>query len=323
MITHIILFVLLSLVSFIYYKVADKFNIIDKPNHRSSHLKPTIRGGGILFVLALVIYFIAADFSDPYFFAGMLLLAVVSFFDDLKDLSSRVRFSTQLVAMILLLFQVYTSLIPLWYFPLILFLGLALINSFNFMDGINGITGIYSLSSLIILHLINKVELIFNPDIFIYTAISIFVFGYFNFRKKALFFAGDIGSITIGFLLVFLTSKMFIELNAPLLILVVGVYGIDAGGTMIYRKFFTEEKWTEPHRHHIYQKLVDRKGLSHLSVACGYAAAQLGFGLIVYFTYDLPIINQWILAIPLAIFAICLYLLLFKWLNKNPNSLKL
>lgn len=316
MIQYILGFILLAISSLIYYKVADRFNIIDKPNQRSSHTQPTIRGGGILFFFALMTFFIFNGYPYPYFFVGLFLLAIVSFLDDLYTLSSNIRFPIQLIAMLFLLYQVEFPFLPVWFFITVLFIGLASLNIFNFMDGVNGITGLYALSSILGLFMINQQEQIFNNDLFIYMTFAIIIFGFYNFRKKALMFAGDIGSITIGFFIIFIVAKMLVVLNASLLVLAFGVYGIDSGGTMIYRKFFTNEKWTEPHRHHIYQKLVDRKGWSHLKVSLYYAIIQLLFGLLLFYTYHLPEKTQWLLAIPITLIVFLIYVLLFRWLEK-------
>lgn len=309
-----ILFLLIAS-SIIYMELAKKFKIVDKPNYRSSHTKPTIRGGGILFFLALLFYFLFVRFSYPHFFTGLFILALISFLDDLITLSSRLRFLVQLIAILLLMYEIAVPVFPLWFFGLMLFLALTSLNIFNFMDGINGITGLNAMASMAGLFAINTEVQIFNPDIFIYVALAILVFGFYNFRKNALMFAGDIGSITIGFFIIFIAAKMIIELDAPLIILVYGIYGVDSGGTIVYRKFFTEEKWTEPHRHHIYQKLVDIKGWSHLSVSVLYFILQLFISLLLYYFYDLPSQTQWLLSIPIGFSAILFYLFLFNKLK--------
>lgn len=313
---YILVLVVLIISSIVYFKLAVKYKIIDKPNHRSSHTSPTIRGGGILFFIALLIFFLINHYTYPYFFLGLILLGITSFIDDLKDLSSKLRFSIQIIALLLLLYQVAIPISPIWYSLLILFFGLVSLNIFNFMDGINGITGFYGLSSIFGLYIINCKEGIFNPDIFIFIVLAIIIFGFFNFRKKALMFAGDIGSITIGYFIIFITTKMVIVLDAPLMILVFGVYGIDSGGTIIYRKFFTNENWTAAHRHHIYQKLVDLKGLSHLRVSIYYALLQILFCIFLFFIYDLPAKDQWFISIPIVVVVSIVYILLFRWLKK-------
>ena len=121
------------------------------------------------------------------------------------------------------------------------------------------------------------------------------IFGFYNFRKKALFFAGDIGSIAIGMLHLFYRFLFAIKLNSPLILLLVIVYGADAGITLLYRKFFTKESVLEPHRHHIYQKLVDVKKMSHIKVSVMYAILQLIVNFIIYKTYKLELPTQFLI----------------------------
>jgi len=249
---YVIVTVILIISSVLYLKVADKFNIIDKPNQRSSHTIPVIRGGGVLFVLAIVIFYIIHQ-QYLYFFLGTLLIATVSFVDDLKTLSSRIRLPFQLIAIWLLLFQVYGLNISCLMIFLMSVVGLGCINFYNFMDGINGITGLFSFVVLFSLYYINLNTQILNPDLYCYQFIGITVFGFYNFRKKARFFAGDIGSI--------------------LLIL--------------------KENVGQPHRHHLYQKLVDVKRFSHLKVAILYCLLQLIINIVVVGFYQESVTNQW------------------------------
>ena len=158
-------------------------------------------------------------------------------------------------------------------------------------------------------------EDIINSELIIYTFISILIFGFYNFRKKALFFAGDIGSISIGMFIFFIGFYLTYKLNSPLILLLVIVYGADAGNTLLYRKFFTEESILEPHRHHIYQKLVDVKKMSHIKVSVIYAILQLIVNFIIYKSYRLELQTQFlILSILVSIFIVS-YIFLFKKLK--------
>ena len=311
--TYIIIFIILVIVSYVYLKLAIKYKIIDKPNQRSSHTKITVRGGGILFVIAIILFFILNDFQYPYFFIGVIVISSVSFLDDIYTLSSRVRFPFQIIAILLILFEVGVSFSPVYILYLIL--GVGIINMFNFMDGINGITGFYSLVTLSGLYLINMNEDIVNSELIVCTFISLIIFGFYNFRKKALFFAGDIGSISIGMLIFFIGLYLTYRLNSPLILLLVIVYGADAGNTLLYRKFFTNESIFEPHRHHIYQKLVDVKKMSHIKVSIIYAILQLIVNVIVYKSYRFEFLTQFlILSILVSIFTVS-YIFIFKKLK--------
>jgi len=314
---YLLVFSILILSSISYFKLAKKFRILDKPNERSSHTNITIRGGGILFPIAILSFYFTDDFQYTYFVFGLLILAVISFLDDIYTLSFKIRFFVQLIGVFLLLYQINLPLFPIPIAFLFLLVAMGYINVHNFMDGINGITGLYSLSSLSVIALINFKESIFDQNLLIYTIIAILVFGFYNFRKKALFFAGDIGSITLGFLLVFLIFKSIIELNAPIIMLSVLIYGADGGCTMLYRKFFTTEKWTDPHRHHIYQKLVDYNKWSHLQVSFLYFGLQLIINLLIFYTYHLNYNQQWILMITVIVLSIFMYYLIFQSLKKD------
>jgi len=315
------LFVLCFIVisSIIYLKLAVKFKIIDKPNHRSSHTKITVRGGGIIFTLSILLFFLLNDFQYPYFTLAVLIISVISFLDDIYDISSKIRFPFQLLSIILIVMEL--DLFSNHYFLPILFisLGVGVVNMFNFMDGINGITGLYSLVVVFTFYFINVNEQIINHNLLIYFGISLLVFCYFNFRNKAIFFAGDIGSVTIGVLLFFVGSLFAISLNSPLILLMVIVYGADAGTTLLYRLFFTKESLIEPHRHHIYQKLVDKKKMSHLKVSSLYAFVQLIVNIIVFKSYRLDIMFQYFIFFGLILIFIFFYIYLYRITESNKN----
>lgn len=314
-------FVLLGLIllSIGYLKIAKKYNIVDKPNHRSSHTKPTIRGGGVLFYFAIVLYFIVSNFANPYFFIGLSLIAIISYVDDLVTLSSKFRLFFQFIAIAVTTYQVFliTNIqIEYYFLPAIIIIGVGFINIYNFMDGINGLTAIYSLVCFIGIYLINMNEAIIDPKILIYIMLSIGVFGYYNFRKKALFFAGDIGSITIAVILFFFLLLFTVKLESPLIILLVLIYGVDAVLTIAYRKYI-KENIMDAHRHHIYQKMTDRLKLSHIKISLLYAVNQLIIVFIVYKTYQLDLKIQFILFFSIIAIYIAIYILVFKLLEKK------
>lgn len=310
-------FIILIISSFVYLQIAKKYKIIDKPNERSSHTKITVRGGGIIFTIAIVLFFLLNNFQYPYFFAGVLLISIVSFLDDIYTLSSKIRFPFQFLSVFLILYQIGVPLDPVYVFAFYLIFGVGIVNMFNFMDGINGITGLYSLAVIFGLYLINLNEAIVDTNLLIYLVLSILVFGYYNFRKKALFFAGDIGSIAIGMAVFFVGLYFTIALSSPLILLLVIVYGADAGVTLLYRKFFTKESIFEPHRHHIYQKLVDIKKISHIKVSILYAFIQVIINFIILYTYKLEIEFQFLVFVSLIVLFIIFYIFSFKKLKSN------
>ncbi len=316
---YILVFVGLLISSYIYLRLAVKFKIIDKPNERSSHTKITVRGGGILFTLAILLFFIVNNFQYPYFCLGVLLISIVSFLDDIYTLSAKVRFPVQFFSVFLALYELDILYEPMYIFIAVLIVSLAVVNFFNFMDGINGLTGMYGLATILGFYFINLQVEIVNADLLIYTFFSLLVFGFYNFRKKALFFAGDIGSITLGMLVVFLGMYFIISLQSPIILLLIFFYGGDATLTLLYRKVFTKESVFEPHRHHLYQKFVDIKKISHIKVAIGYALLQMLVNVLVYYTYTLDFSIQLLILFVLILVFIGMYLVLFNYLKRSTD----
>lgn len=312
---YIIVFLVLTFLSIIYLKLADKLNIIDKPNHRSSHTSPTIRGGGILFFLAILIFFVSSGFQYPYFVLGVSLIAIVSFVDDIITLSSSFRLPFQFLTIALCLYQIGYSPNDLLVLIPLLIIGVGFINIYNFMDGINGITGLYSIVSLLGILLINSKENIIDNNLIVYSLMSLVVFGFYNFRKKARMFAGDIGSISIAVLLFFIGVYFIKELKAPVIILLVAVYGADTILTIIYRKSIGESL-TQAHRLHIYQKMVHTLNLSHLKVSTIYVLIQMIINTIVYYTYDLKISYQYLIIVLVSLILAVSYYFMFKSVEK-------
>ena len=105
--TFILIFILLLIAEIIYFKIADKFNIIDKPNERSSHSAVVLRGGGIIFLISAWGWSAFFGFPYPWFLAGLTLVAGVSLVDDVRSLPDSVRLVAQFAACLL-----YTSPSP-------------------------------------------------------------------------------------------------------------------------------------------------------------------------------------------------------------------
>lgn len=316
--TFLLVTAILLVSSFFYIKIAEYFNIIDKPNHRSSHTQSTIRGGGILFLISLILFYYLSGFQYTYFFFGTFLIAIVSFIDDLKTLSSLIRLPFQFIAILFILYELDLSLFSVYLIPFLLLLGVGFINVYNFMDGINGITGLYSISILIGFYLINNDVIGVNPDLIIFLFLSILVFGYFNFRKSARFFAGDIGSITIAMCVFFIGFVLVKKTESPLVLFFVVVYGTDSIYTMLYR-LKIKEKLSEAHRHHIYQKLVHVLNFSHLKVSLIYAVIQLVVNFIIYFSYNCSLQIQYIIIFIFSISFSLIYLYVFRLVEKKST----
>ncbi|HBX63692.1 MAG TPA: UDP-GlcNAc--UDP-phosphate GlcNAc-1-phosphate transferase, partial [Flavobacteriaceae bacterium] len=132
--TYIFIFILLFVLELLYFRIADRFNIIDKPNERSSHTAITLRGGGVIFYLAALIFFIESGFQYPWFFLGLTMMSVVSFLDDIFTLSNKIRLFIHFVSVLLMAYQLDLFTMP-WYYILILFVVVVgVINAYNFMD---------------------------------------------------------------------------------------------------------------------------------------------------------------------------------------------
>jgi len=308
---YILITLLLVICAVIYIKIASKLNIVDNPNFRSSHTIPTIRGGGILFFIAVIAFFVSSQFQYPYFVIGLSLAAILSFLDDIYTLSAKIRLPFQFIAIGLVLYQLQVFDAPFIWLVIAAIVGVGFINLFNFMDGINGITGLYSMAVLVGVWLINSTAQIIEPDLISYVFLSIVVFGYYNFRKKARMFAGDVGSISLAMLLFFVGLYLGLSLQAPVILLLVSVYGVDGVLTILYR-ISIKEHIMEAHRHHIYQKLVDVWKWSHLKVSASYALVQLCIGFLVFYTYKFTFSTQIMIVLGVLILLSLGYVYVFK-----------
>jgi UDP-GlcNAc:undecaprenyl-phosphate GlcNAc-1-phosphate transferase len=269
-----------------YFKLAEYYNIIDKPNVRSSHTEVTIRGGGVLFPISILIWSFVVGVFNP-FIIGLVLISVVSFIDDCKPLSNKIRISIHFLSIGLLLYQLGFSEFSYlsWAFGL-LFIG-GWINAFNFMDGINGITVLYSLSVLTVCYYLN-LQHHFAPHLFInYTLMGLMVFGFYNVRKKAKTFAGDVGSVSMAFILAFILVSLLLKSANWQYILLVSVYGIDTLVTIVER-LRKKENIFKAHRSHLYQYLANEAKWSHVRVSILYAVIQLVLNVILIF-YIIPL----------------------------------
>jgi len=273
-----LLFVLVG-IELLYFKIADRYNIIDKPNSRSSHSTITLRGGGIIFPIAISIAFFLGSVSWELTLA-VLIVAVVSFVDDIKPLSQLPRFASHVIAVGLVFYDLNLFVASLWLLPIVFVLLIGWVNAFNFMDGINGITVLYSLTAIISFSFLPTQ--VSSLPLLITMGLSCFVFGIFNVRKKAKTFAGDVGSISMALFLGYFMIKTILDTNQLGYILFFSVYGIDAVVTILNR-IKKRENIFQPHRSHLYQYLANEMGFSHVFVSLIYAGLQLGInGLLVY-----------------------------------------
>ena len=271
---YLIILVLLFVAELFYFRVADRCNIIDKPNERSSHTKVTLRGGGIIFYFGALAYFLTSGFEYPWFLLALTLVTFISFVDDIKSTGQMTRLLFHFSAMALMFYQWGLFSLSWWWIVIALIVCTGIINAYNFMDGINGITGGYSLVILAALAYINKEVVTFVEADFIYTVIcSVLVFCFFNFRKRAKCFAGDVGSVSIAFILLFLIGRLIIETEDFSWIVLLSVYGVDSVLTIIHR-LMLHENIGLPHRKHLYQIMANELKVPHVMVSSIYMAVQ-------------------------------------------------
>lgn len=271
---YIIILVLLFVAELFYFRVADKFNIIDKPNERSSHSRITLRGGGIIFYFGALAYFLSNHWEYPWFMLALTLITFISFVDDIRSTSQGLRLVFHFTAMALMFYQWGLFSLSWWWIIIALIICTGIINAYNFMDGINGITGGYSLVILGALAYINSEITTFVEPALINTVLcAVLVFCFFNFRKKAKCFAGDVGSVSIAFILLFLIGKLIIKTENFSWIILLSVYGVDSVLTIIHR-LMLHENIGLPHRKHMYQLMANELKIPHVGVSLIYMGAQ-------------------------------------------------
>ena len=353
-----ILLVLL-LLELLYFRLADRFNIIDKPNQRSSHSRIVLRGGGIIFTIALWVWSIMSGFEYPWLLAGVTLAAGISFIDDIKSLPDSIRLVVQFLSVILVFAEIFAApsavpelvegLLPWLIMLFALIVAVAGTNIFNFMDGINGITGGYSLAILIPLFLLNrsqrfldKLEMtdtlgmtdgsvistecnewrdpsttfgmtggFMDETMLIVIGLSVLVFCFFNFRKKAKCFAGDVGSIGMALILVFCIGRLMYVTGDVSWIVLYLIYGVDGMMTILHR-IMLHENLGQAHRKHAYQLMANELKIPHVVVSSIYMAMQLVVSLIAIYVVPDNIVAHWIYLIVAAIVMALGYVVFMK-----------
>ena len=283
---YLIIFLLLSAGMFIYLKIAEKWSIVDQPNLRSSHQITTKRGAGVLYLLAFVIYLMVSSNNNLTLILSGLILGGVGFIDDLKNLNFKIKLAIQLIVILsYLIVQDYLSLD--WYYTILIFVFLiASINIFNFMDGINGLTILYSLSFLMSFYYINTEFISFiNPNMLLVMIICNVIIGFLNIRTKAVCFIGDVGSISMGFLYATLALILMIKTNSFAPLVLIMVYAVDAGWTIMERLSLKENIFL-PHRRHLYQILVNELRFSHILISISYFTIQMLLNMVWLLNYE-------------------------------------
>lgn len=308
MITYIIIFILLFIVELVYFRIADKCNIIDKPNERSSHSKVVLRGGGIIFLIGTWVWSFFYGFQYPWMLVAVTLAAGISFVDDIYSLPDSVRLVVQFVAMFLMFYQFGILDWQSWWMILLaLVVCVGISNAYNFMDGINGITGGYSIAVVLPLIYLNHTLSFVDADFLWVTLLSLGVFCFFNFRKRAKCFAGDVGSLSIAFIIVFALGKLIMRTGDFTYIVFLALYGVDSVLTICHR-ILLHENLGKAHRKHAYQLMANELRIPHVVVSSFYIILQLlvSFGMVL-----LPM-NHWLYLVTILVVLCGSYLLFMK-----------
>ena len=327
-----IIFVILFCLEVVYFKIAERFNIIDKPNERSSHSSIVLRGGGIIFMLSLWIWSAFFGFQYVWFLLAVTLIAGVSFVDDIRSLPDSVRLVAQFAAMVMMFYQLDILHWNMWWMVLVaLVVCVGAADVINFMDGVNGITGAYALASLVPLALLNA-GMGFVAQSLIYVVIlADVVFCFFNFRPKgkAKCFAGDVGSIGVAYILLFLIGSLILATGDVTYLIFLLVYGVDGCLTIVHR-ILLHENLGEAHRKHAYQLMANELKIGHVKVASFYALLQLAVSL--GFIYLCPMLStatelslvawHWIyLVVALVVLAVAYVLFMRKFYHLHEEYL--
>lgn len=353
--TYGIIFVVLLVLELVYFKVADKCNIIDKPNERSSHSTIVLRGGGVIFTISMIAWAIMMVVQGKDimaylpFLCGLVLIAGVSFVDDIHSLPDSLRMIAQIIATLLMfssvgLFSVeslgFIVESQLWSYVLMglvvviaLFFCVGATNFINFMDGINGITAAYSLAMLIPLLIVDSLEFkvesqlkvgkFIEPSYLIVAIIGVLVFSIFNFRPKgkAKCFAGDVGSIGIAFIILFALGRLMLVTRDVTYIVFFLIYGVDGTLTIIHRMML-HENLGEAHRKHAYQLMANELKMSHVVVSLLYMGMQLVVSLGFIYLCPSTTLAHWIYFIAAAfIFSVAYILFMRKYYHLHEEYL--
>ena len=354
--TYLIIAILLLAAELLYFKIADKCNIIDKPNERSSHSTIVLRGGGIIFSLSMIVWAIMMMVqgndivSYLPFLCGLILICGVSFWDDIHSLPDSLRMAVQIISTLLMFWSINLGLGFMvqgsWLLQVViaviaLFFCVGATNFINFMDGINGITAACSLAMLIPLlavqgswfldepsdiveRKVQGVPEFIEPSYLIVAIIGVLVFSIFNFRPKgkAKCFAGDVGSIGIAFIILFALGRLMLATKDVTYIVFFLVYGID-GSLTIFHRIMLHENLGQAHRKHAYQLMANELKMSHVTVSCIYMGLQLIISLGFIYLCPNTVLAHWLyLIVAAAVLAISYVLFMRKYYHLHEEYLR-
>jgi Fuc2NAc and GlcNAc transferase len=297
-----VIYVIIFLISFILTYYIKNYSIrnalVDEINERSSHTVPTPHGGGIALAITWFIGLIYLNYTSEIdttlFYALMVgvVISIVGFFDDIYELSPKLRLSVQLLVAIggivalggldILDFGILTVTNPIVTNTLAIVAIIWYINLYNFLDGINGYAGSE------IVFLVVAGFLLFGGNHFIVLGVATLGFLYWNWNNAKIFL-GDVGSTLLGYNVAIFTLYYTNQepTNLWIWIILFGVFWFDATATLIRRKL-NGEKISEAHKKHAYQRL-NQSGWSHFKVTNWSIGVNVLLFMIVYFISNIAI----------------------------------
>ena len=271
---YIIVGLFLLLLEVAYMKAAVKLRIFDVPHHQSSHTGVVVRGGGVVFYAAFLLWSVMNGFQWYGGLLGLTIIAAISFIDDIRIVSPKIRLVCQFIAIVLLFYHSGLVRTAPYVVVLLTIACVGMVNIYNFMDGINGMTGGYSLVVALSLLYVDLCQVQFcDPTLLVYVILALLVFCLFNFRRHAKCFAGDVGSLSIGFILVYLVLRLALRGQSMAWMAMLIVYAVDGGLTILHRILLRENVMT-PHKKHAYQIMANELKMPHLLVSGIYMALQ-------------------------------------------------
>ena len=321
---YLIIRVILLLMELLYFWIADNFNIIDKPNERSSHSTIVLRGGGVLFMLGTWIWAAFYGLNYPWFMIAVTIVSALSFIDDIHSLPDSVRLVGQFIGMGLLILQLFTSSpgsmiaesalwIKVLFVVAVLIVCVGATNIYNFMDGINGITPGYSFAILIPLFVMNREIGFVDESLIVVVLLANLVFSFFNFRPKgkAKCFAGDVGSVGIAFILLFMLGLLVMRTADLTWLILFIVYGVDGCCTIVHR-IMLHENLGEAHRKHVFQLMANELKIGHVEVSLFYMFLQLIISLVFIWLIPDTALAHWIYGGAVLVLLVLAYVLFMK-----------
>ncbi len=289
---YVLLFLLSFALTYFIKEIAIKKSLVAEVNERSSHTTPTPHGGGIAIAVTwfvgITYFYFTEGMSTPLYIALMagVIISLVSYLDDLFELSPKVRLLTQAIVAVIALYSLGGfEQINLFFFTLenpivtnvfAFFMIIWFINLYNFLDGIDGYAG----SEALFLALAGFT--LFGGEHFIVLAVAVLGFLLWNWHKAKIFM-GDVGSTLLGYNVAVFTLYYANQesMNFWIWIMLFGVFWFDATLTLL-RRLKNKERLSQAHRKHAYQRLV-QSGWGHDRVVLASLVVNLLLFAIIYF----------------------------------------